>query len=282
MVGIEQAVKGYNPNSNGSHLSPTWTDHLLFIPRLCRGLYSLVSSGNFGHLRAVAAEVRGGRLSQHTYDKQFIPVREYLDRRVAHETGNLKSNGKLLVSIVTGQEFANYYHTVLPHSTVRLWDIGAELSDTGKECYSFKDRMDHAGYADGRNAVRDHPRLGAALLWLAGFPRPRPARWEKVGIADFDPRLVTTAALYHQEKFGGNGYPRQWQQRQIPVAVRWVKFADAVVAMHDRKGMRLPKIIAELERCRGVDFDPEVLDIGTPFVEDFYRDKRVPAGNAQR
>lgn len=82
-------------------------------------------------------------------------------------------------------------------------------------------------------------------------------------IKDF-PELSLGAA-YHHEKYDGSGYPEGLKGDQIPQIARIIAVADSFDAMYStrpyRKQMPLEKVLAEIEKCKGTQFDPEVADV---------------------
>lgn len=75
-------------------------------------------------------------------------------------------------------------------------------------------------------------------------------------------RLMWEGAIYHQEKYDGRGYPTCLQGEQIPLVARIIAIADAYDAMTTdrpyRKGLSREVALAEIERCAGTHFDPEL------------------------
>lgn len=69
--------------------------------------------------------------------------------------------------------------------------------------------------------------------------------------------------LSHQERFDGQGYPRNLQALEIPVGARIFAVADTLDAITSdrpyRKGSPFAVAIAEIKRCSGTQFDPEVV-----------------------
>ncbi|HEY4717772.1 MAG TPA: GAF domain-containing protein [Anaerolineales bacterium] len=67
----------------------------------------------------------------------------------------------------------------------------------------------------------------------------------------------------HQERFDGKGYPDGLRGQDIPKVARIISVADAYVAMTDervyRKARSHEEAIIELKRCKGTQFDPEVI-----------------------
>ena len=77
-------------------------------------------------------------------------------------------------------------------------------------------------------------------------------------------QLAAEIALAHHERWDGQGYPRNLAGRAIPLAARVLSVADAFDALtHDRAHARAVSpeaAVAEIERGRGSQFDPEVVD----------------------
>jgi putative two-component system response regulator len=69
----------------------------------------------------------------------------------------------------------------------------------------------------------------------------------------------------HHERWDGAGYPDGLAGEAIPVGARIVAVADSVEAMTSRQLYRKPlepgEIIAELQKHRGAQWDPAVVDV---------------------
>ena len=69
---------------------------------------------------------------------------------------------------------------------------------------------------------------------------------------------------HHHESFDGQGYPDCLRGEQIPLGARIMTVADAFEAMVSarayRKARPVEEALAELQRCRGTQFDPLVVD----------------------
>lgn len=85
---------------------------------------------------------------------------------------------------------------------------------------------------------------------------------------------VQEGALFHHERFDGNGYPYGLKGTNIPLYARIVCIADAYDAMSTdrvyRKHVSTEKMISEYERCRGSQFDPELTDIFIEMLKEGY------------
>jgi HD-GYP domain-containing protein (c-di-GMP phosphodiesterase class II) len=103
--------------------------------------------------------------------------------------------------------------------------------------------------------MRRHPTIGADILASLDFVR------EAVPII-----------LFHHERFGGGGYPSGVAGETIPLGARIIAVADSFDAMTSnrpyRDGMPYAKAIAELKRCTGTQFDPDVVAAFLKVIED--------------
>lgn len=69
---------------------------------------------------------------------------------------------------------------------------------------------------------------------------------------------------HHHERFDGTGYPDKLAGEQIPLGARILAVADSFEAMTSerpyRKAMSRHEACNELARCKGTQFDPEIVD----------------------
>jgi diguanylate cyclase (GGDEF)-like protein len=103
--------------------------------------------------------------------------------------------------------------------------------------------------------IVEHPKIGQIVLEQAGAIRD-----------------AASIVLHHHEWFDGHGYPHGLAGAEIPVGSRIVAIADAYEAMiSDRPysaAMSHADAIAELERQRGTQFDPDLVDVFVTLVRD--------------
>lgn len=99
---------------------------------------------------------------------------------------------------------------------------------------------------DERRSAQRHAEVGATLL--ARFP-----------LYQKGANLVR----HHHEHFDGNGYPDNLKGDAIPIGARIISVSDSYQAMTEerpyRKALSREQAIAELHRCSGTQFDPEVV-----------------------
>ncbi|MRR08904.1 PAS domain S-box protein, partial [bacterium] len=97
-------------------------------------------------------------------------------------------------------------------------------------------------------AVRKHPEIGFR-------------------IAQASPELAPIAdgILHHHERWDGSGYPQGLQGERIPMIARILAIIDAYDVMTEKRLYKTTvskeAAIAELERCAGSQFDPELVNL---------------------
>jgi putative nucleotidyltransferase with HDIG domain len=78
-------------------------------------------------------------------------------------------------------------------------------------------------------------------------------------------REAAEVVLSHQEYYDGSGYPRGLKHEEIPLGARIFAVADALDAMISdrpyRKALPISHARAEIKRCSGTQFDPQVVDV---------------------
>ena len=83
---------------------------------------------------------------------------------------------------------------------------------------------------------------------------------------------VEEGALYHHERYDGKGYVHGLKGEEIPLNARIIGIADTFDAMTAnrvyRKQLDMDYVINELEKGRGTQFDPELVDIMLRLIAD--------------
>jgi HD-GYP domain-containing protein (c-di-GMP phosphodiesterase class II) len=136
---------------------------------------------------------------------------------------------------------------VATHAQLRVLSLGALAHDLGKILIPGGVLHKEGKLtADEWEAVRQHPFDGARML---------------AGVAASEG--VCRVAAEHHERWDGRGYPAGLSGERIDFNARVVAVADAFDAMTSERPYRPPvgyaEAAAELERCAGTQFDPEVV-----------------------
>jgi putative nucleotidyltransferase with HDIG domain len=137
---------------------------------------------------------------------------------------------------------------------IALLRVGGPLHDIGKLGVSDEVLGKAGGLEDHELAqIREHPRIGAKIL---------------LRVVSF--RDALPYVLYHHERWDGTGYPTGKAGEEIPLEARVLAVADAFDAMTSdrpyRRALTRDEALAEVERCAGTQFDPEIARV---FLELF-------------
>jgi hypothetical protein len=86
-----------------------------------------------------------------------------------------------------------------------------------------------------------------------------------VGIISKFQGFIHESVRHHHERWDGQGYPDGLKGKNIPLGARIILIADTIDAMTTdrpyRKRLPLDVVIAELQKCKATQFDPELIDV---------------------
>lgn len=162
----------------------------------------------------------------------------------AHDIYTYRHSARTVrMSLLIGRAFE------LPIEQLRVLRLGALVHDIGKVFVPGEVLHKAAQLSrDEWETVKRHPREGARLL-LGVFPSE--------GVA----RVIAE----HHEWWDGRGYPEGIRGDEIDFNARVVAVADALDAMTSERpyhpSMNYAGAAAELERCAGTQFDPNVVRV---------------------
>jgi putative nucleotidyltransferase with HDIG domain len=93
---------------------------------------------------------------------------------------------------------------------------------------------------------------------------------ELVGIISKFRGGIQRAVRHHHERWDGAGYPDGVKGAEIPLASRIIIVSDTIDAMTTdrpyRKRLSLDIVVGELQKCRGTQFDPQIVDVAVSSV----------------
>ena len=188
--------------------------------------------------RRMYAQKRGGRTSASNQSK------DVLLRAVHERSPNLGAHGGEVAELAE----RTARHLGLEIDMVRAVRQGAELHDIGK--LAIPDTiLNKPGPLDDSEwgFMRRHTLVGERILAAA-------------------PALVDVAKFVRSshERWDGDGYPDGLAGEEIPLGARVIAVCDAWDAMVTdrpyRRAMPREEALAELERCAGTQFDPDVVE----------------------
>ena len=112
---------------------------------------------------------------------------------------------------------------------------------------------------DEYSEIKNHPSIGAHILSNATIFKN-----------------IIPIVKHHHEKYDGNGYPATLTGEDIPLFARIAAIADTFDAMTSKRTYRdslgLDVVKAEIERCKGTQFDPHLADIFLDILNNNYND----------
>jgi putative two-component system response regulator len=147
----------------------------------------------------------------------------------------------------------------LESEVVRQIEIGGHVHDIGKIGVQEAVLNKAGPLTDEEYAhIMTHPLLG----------------WRILSPLLTDMPLALNIVRSHHERFDGRGIPDRIAGKNIPLEARIAAAADAFDAMtsirpyRHGKAMTVEAAITELRRCSGTQFDPDVLDVFIPLLEN--------------
>jgi putative nucleotidyltransferase with HDIG domain len=171
----------------------------------------------------------------------LISISKFVDRRVSkdgeHSTQVAKWASTTARELkMSDDEIENVYWASILH------DIGKiGISDRVLRKKSILSEEDWV-------LIKMHPTIGSNI----------------VSSIDAYPSLAPTISA-HQEKYDGTGYPKGLSGKNIPLGARILGIADAYQAMVEERYYRQARTheqaVAELQKVKGTQFDPDVMDV---------------------
>ncbi len=146
----------------------------------------------------------------------------------------------------------------LPEEDIRKLEIGGLFHDVGKIGIPDSILQKNGKLTDDEYIkIKEHPIIGEYILSTASIFKD-----------------IVPIVKYHHERYDGNGYPEGLKGEQIPYLARITAVADTFDAMSSKRVYRdslpIDKVIEELKRCRGTQFDPEIDDLFVDVLENNY------------
>jgi cyclic di-GMP phosphodiesterase len=211
-----------------------------FIPKPFKTEHLLTVVDSALRRRAVAVEAMRLRVLAPMLERFTMVLASTLESKDVATQWHANRLVRLSSAVAEGMDLPGHLRTALRY--------GACLHDIGKVV--VPDRLLRKPgplTPRERDVLRLHPEVGSLIL-------------ENVDAWD-DVRLIVR---HHHERFDGRGYPDGLRGEAIPLGGRIVAVVDAFDVMRTGRPYQAAKpteaILAELERERGAQFDPDVVD----------------------
>ena len=137
----------------------------------------------------------------------------------------------------------------LDENTLHILKIGGLFHDIGKIGIPDSILLKESKLSDEEySQIKNHPMIGVHMLGDAAI------------FTDILPIVK-----HHHEKYDGRGYPSQLVGDDIPYVARIAAVADTFDAMTSKRSYRdslpIDVVRAEIERCSGTQFDPNIAKV---------------------
>lgn len=149
-------------------------------------------------------------------------------------------------------------HLGLSNEDLKVLQIGGLFHDIGKIGVPDSILLKEGKLTDDEySEIKNHPTIGAHILSNATIFQN-----------------IIPIVKHHHEKYDGNGYPSKLKGEDIPYFARIAAIADTFDAMTSKRTYRdalpLEVVIAEIEKCKGTQFDPKLDDVFLDILNNNY------------
>lgn len=148
----------------------------------------------------------------------------------------------------------------LSDEELKILQVGGLFHDIGKIGIPDSILLKESKLTDDEySEIKNHPSIGSHILCNAEV------------FKDMIPIVK-----HHHEKFDGTGYPSRLKGEDIPYFARIAAVADTFDAMTSKRTYRnalpLDVVRAEIERCSGTQFDPEIAKVFIDILDNDYNE----------
>ncbi len=135
-------------------------------------------------------------------------------------------------------------------------DLAAQFHDIGKIGVPDSILLKPGRLTDSEfSAIKEHPLIGTNILSNIEFLKDS-----------------LSIILHHHENYDGRGYPYGISGPEIPLGSRIISIADTYDAMTSdrpyRKALPHEEAIQEIVRCKGKQFDAEIIEIALNVLQN--------------
>ncbi len=157
-------------------------------------------------------------------------------------------------SVLIGQKLG------LSEEAIKTLQVGGLFHDIGKIGIPDSILLKEAKLTDDEySEIKNHPSIGAHILCNAEVFQD-----------------IIPIVKHHHEKFDGTGYPGRLKGDDIPYLARIAAVADTFDAMTSKRTYRnalpLDVVRAEIEKCSGTQFDPEIAKVFLDILDNDYKE----------
>ena len=146
----------------------------------------------------------------------------------------------------------------LSDEDLRTLEVGGLFHDIGKIGIPDSILLKESKLTDDEySEIKNHPSIGAHILCNATIFQD-----------------IIPIVKHHHERYDGKGYPGKLKGEDIPYMARIATVADTFDAMTSKRtyrdAMPLETVRAEIERCSGTQFDPQIAKVFLDILDNHY------------
>lgn len=189
---------------------------------------------------------------QRTYKDTVVTLAKAVDARDQYTAGHSERVGAITSKIAKKLGIAN--------KELEQIELAAQLHDIGKIGVPDSILLKPGKLTDTEyNVIKEHPAIGTNILGNIEFLK------ESIPII-----------LHHHEYYDGRGYPYGISGMEIPLGSKIISIADTYDAMTSdrpyRKALAHEEAIQEIVRCKGTQFDAEIIDTALEVLQNLLVD----------
>jgi diguanylate cyclase (GGDEF)-like protein/PAS domain S-box-containing protein len=208
-------------------------------------------------------------------------IKEAENRMYRNKLENNKNNKGYMLSFLEEMMYKKTEET-REHAD-RIRRMGIRLAEQSKERADFIDFSLLGTFHDvGTIAIKDSILMKRETLTAEDWEeiRKHPDTGYRIAESIHEISHIADYILAHHEHWDGNGYPQGLKGEEIPKASRMLAIIDAYDVMTHPKDYKAPMshndAIAEIRRCAGTQFDPELVNLFISFImEEITTDSMV-------
>ncbi len=205
------------------------------------------------------------------------------DQRMYREKAGTQSGAAELITAVLHAALAQRHPDLSEHSDDVAGDVELLARSIGLDQDTIKTVVKAGDLHDvGKLGIPDEiiTKPGPLNAGEWDFMKQHTVMGEQI-IAAAGPSLGPIGPLVRasHERWDGMGYPDGLKEEEIPLGARIITICDSFRAMLDERvykaSMSIGEALAQLRRCAGTQFDPELVDVFCRLVEERSSSRRV-------
>ena len=179
-----------------------------------------------------------------------------VENRDNNTGGHIKRTTDYVKLLVDELRARKYFKDLLTKDFMNNLEMTAPLHDIGKIATPDAILQKPGKLTDEEyDEMKKHSENGAKII---------KETFGKHGDEDFI-KMAYEVALFHHEKWNGKGYPKGLKEDEIPLSARIMAIADVFDAISQKRcyrdAMPLDTCFEIIEKGKGVDFDPLLVDV---------------------